>query len=152
MPDNIVREAIYLQRQPTRCTQKWRARSHKNFRTTAIAVINETSSSRNKEEKRRGKTIAREVSHASTVTKRVLRERMEEGRERWGNARHVVVAERYAGSHTLITRMLYACWWDTYVWALVSKLRREGIYEYRGTGAPREQVHRIVPAPRLVWM
>lgn len=27
-----------------------------------------------------------------------------------------------AGSHTLITRMLYACWWDTYVWALVSKV------------------------------
>lgn len=30
--------------------------------------------------------------------------------------------ERKAGSHTLITRMLYACWWDTYVWALVSKV------------------------------
>jgi len=43
--------------------------------------------------------------------------------------------ERYAGSHTLITRMLYACWWDTYVWALVSKLCREGIHEYRGSDA-----------------
>jgi len=49
MPDNIVRGAIYLQRQLTRCRQKG-ARAHKNFRTTAIAVINETNNSRNKEE------------------------------------------------------------------------------------------------------
>lgn len=40
-------------------------------------------------------------------------------------------------AHTLITRMLYARWWDTYVWALVSKLRRKGIHEYRGTNATR---------------
>jgi len=50
---------------------------------------------------------------ASMMTKRGLRERVKKGiamgREWRGNVRHVVIAKRYAGSHTLITRMLYAC-------------------------------------------
>lgn len=64
--------------------------------------------------------------------------------------------ESKAGSHTLITRMLYACWWDTYVWALVSKVvctayaRRPGLRIYPREGRFRHRDFNVSIAARSV--
>lgn len=143
MSDNIVlARDLYTPR-----ARMARARLHKNVRTTAIASLLtkpgarcRRASSRHKRGRDTthpgGRTIGggsafqrwqrRWVAHAREQAR--VKEETAWRREKETRAR---AAKRYAGSHTLITRMLYACWWDTYVWALLSKLCREGIHEYR---------------------
>lgn len=74
----------------------------------------------------------------------------------WGWEREGEQRGEGRGSHTLITRMLYACWWDTYVWALVSKVvctayaRRLGPRIYPREGRFRHRDFNVSVAARSV--